>query len=231
MKTIRYMVLIGLVIVGCNGKALDAENPETKLEFNQALKDELAKMAETDQIAAFIPTGKYKELSREEWSSFKDSIFKTHTDRLHEIFSRHGYPGYDLVGEEGASNFWLMVQHADHDPEFQNNVLEKMKMEVDKGNAEAEKYGYLMDRVNLNTGKAQLYGTQVSYNTETCQAFPLNLADSANVNQRRQSIGLPPLEGYLNQMTEMHFEMNKESYLIRGIKEPKLYETPSNVDF
>jgi hypothetical protein len=36
---------------------------------------------------------------------------------------------------------------------------------------------------------------------------------------------LPPLEEYLNGMTQMHFEMNKEGYLKRGVKEPTLYKT------
>lgn len=64
----------------------------------------------------------------------------------------------------------------------------------------------------------------MTYNTKLCQAFPRDLADSANVNERRKSIGLPPIEEYLNQMTKRHFEMNKERYLSQGITEPKLYK-------
>ena len=43
------------------------------------------------------------------------------------------------------------------------------------------------------------------------------------MNKRRKSIGLEPIEIYLNGMSEMHFEMNKENMLKRGITEPKLY--------
>ena len=60
---------------------------------------------------------------------------------------------------------------------------------------------------------------------ETGQAYPKDLEDSLNVNERRKSIGLEPLEEYLNEMTEMHFEMNKEYYSEKGITEPKLYKT------
>ena len=79
--------------------------------------------------------------------------------------------------------------------------------------------------VRLNKGQPQVYGTQVDYNWEVCQAFPKTLEDSINVNQRRKKIGLPPLKEYLNQMSEMHFEINKAIFLEKGINGPKLYKT------
>lgn len=100
-----------------------------------------------------------------------------------------------------------------------------MKIEVDKSNASSSSYGLLVDRVNLNTGKAQIYGTQVTYNMNTGQAYPKKMEDSVNVNERRISIGLEPIEDYLNDMSEMHFEMNKEKYLNMGITEPYSYKT------
>nr|WP_252736462.1 DUF6624 domain-containing protein [Maribacter dokdonensis] len=129
-----------------------------------------------------------------------------------------------MAGKEGSQNFWLMVQHSDHNPDFQKEVLKKMKSEVDKGNAKPSNYGLLVDRVMLNIGKQQVYGTQVDYNMETGQAFPRDLKDRAEINKRRKSIGLEPIEEYLNGMSEMHFEMNKEGYLKKGIREPKLYK-------
>jgi len=219
------ILIIGLLLIGCkertsNGKEAQGE----KLKFNQTLADELNKMAEVDQIAAYIPQGEYEKMSKEEWNSFKDSVFTTHQIRLKQIFDKHGFVGFDLVGEEGSRNFWLMVQHSDHVPAFQKEVLKEMKIEVDKKNAIPSNYGLLVDRVNLNTGQKQIYGTQVTYNMETGQAYPKSLEDSLNVNERRKSIGLEPIEQYLNSMTEMHFEMNKENYLKKGVTEPKLYE-------
>lgn len=224
MKKILGIIIIGITLFGCKEKTSEKKEIQKKVEFNQNLADELKKMAEIDQIAAYIPQGKYKELTSEQWSSFKDSVFTTHQKRLKEIFDKYGFVGFDLVGEEGSQNFWLMVQHSDHNPNFQKEVLEKMKVQVEKQNAESSNYGFLMDRVNLNTGKPQIYGTQVDYNFDIAQAFPKNLADSANVNERRKSIGLEPIEQYLNRMTLMNFEMNKKLYLEKGITEPKLYK-------
>ncbi|MDF0706458.1 MAG: DUF6624 domain-containing protein [Bacteroidota bacterium] len=224
MKIHYYALFFCLLIASCKGKSSAEIEKEEKVVFDQSLADELERMAEVDQIAAYIPQGKYTEMSQEEWKSFKDSVFTTHQKRLTQIFDKHGFVGFDLAGENGSNNFWLMVQHSDHAPDFQKKVLQQMKIAVDHNNASPSNYGLLVDRVNLNTGLPQVYGTQVDYRFDVCQAFPKNLKDSANVNQRRSEIGLPPLEEYLNRMSKMHFEINKKIFLDKGIKGPKLYE-------
>ena len=84
-------------------------------------------------------------------------------------------------------------------------------------------YGLLTDRVKINTGEKQIYGTQVTYNSFG-QAYPKNLADSMNVNKLRAEVGLEPIEEYLNNMTQMHFEMNKKYLESKGITAPILYK-------
>ena len=225
MNKLLGILILGLVLFGCKQKNTETNVADEKIEFNQELADELEKMAEIDQIAAYIPQGKYKELSENEWNAFKDSVFTTNQKRIREIFEQHGFVGFDLAGENGSRNFWMIVQHSDHNPEFQKEVLVEMKKEVDKQNAISTNYGLLADRVNLNTGKAQIYGTQVTYNMNNGQAYPKKLADSINVNERRKSIGLKPIEEYLNEMSEIHFEMNKEYYSDKGITKMTFYKT------
>lgn len=224
-NNLLLLVIIGSIILGCKESTMEKKMPEEKVQFNQDLADELKKMAEVDQIAAYIPQGEYKKMSSEQWNAFKDSVFVTHEKRIKQIFDKNGFPGFDLVGKERSNDFWLMVQHSDHNPAFQKEVLEKMKIEVDKENAESSNYGLLVDRVKLNTGKKQVYGTQVTYNMETGQAYPRILEDSLNVNSRRTSIGLEAIEVYLNEMTKMHFMMNKKHYIEKGVTEPTFYKT------
>ncbi len=224
MNTLYKTLLISLLLLGCKEKPQEIKEPTQKTTFNQPLADELEQMAEIDQIAAYIPQGAYTQLSPEEWQAFKDSVFTTHQKRLKEIFDTHGFVGFDLAGEEGSQNFWLMVQHSDHNPVFQQEVLAKMKIAVENDNAIPSNYGLLVDRVHLNTGKPQVYGTQVDYNFEKAQAFPKNLADSANVNKRRAALGMEPLEDYLNDMSQSHYYMNQEFYKEKGIEGPTLYK-------
>jgi hypothetical protein len=99
-----------------------------------------------------------------------------------------------------------------------------MKTEVENGNANASHYGLLTDRIRINTGRKQVYGTQVAYHSKTGQAYPKPLVDSLMVNERRKAIGLEPLELYLNRMTEMHFEMNKSNFVKKGMNAPVFYD-------
>lgn len=195
-------------------------------KFNQPLADSLAKWVKVDQIAAYIRTDEYKNWSDERWDKFKDSVFTTHQRILADVFKKYGYPGYDQVGKVGSNNFWLMVQHCDKQPDFQTQVLKAMKNEVDKNNADPKNFAYLTDRININTGQKQVYATQLTYNTKLCQAMPRPLVDSANVNIRRKQVGLEPVEVYLNQMSRLHFEMNKKNYEEQGIHEPKIIPEP-----
>ncbi|RYG17401.1 MAG: hypothetical protein EOO07_11185 [Chitinophagaceae bacterium] len=200
----------------------------TSMAFGQkdkALRDTLLKRRIWDQKAAGLPpTG--IEFTSSYWKNFKDSVFLSHYHFLQKTFKKTGFPGNDLVGEDGANSFWLMTQHCDKWPDFQKKVLVSMKKQVDKKNASAVDYAYLTDRVALNTGGQQLYGTQVTYDQDSCMAKPKALKDPANVNARRKRIGMDVIEKYLNSMSEMHFLMNQAIYEKKGIKGPKLYVIP-----
>jgi len=116
-----------------------------------------------------------------------------------------------------------MVQHCDFDPQFQQKVLNLLEIEVSRKNASPSHYGLLTDRLRLNTGRKQLYGTQVTYNLETAQAYPRPTDDSLNLNARRLELGFSTIESYLNDMSQMHFEMNREYYIPKGITEPPIH--------
>ena len=81
-----------------------------------------------------------------------------HTTRMKEIIAKHGWPGRSLVGEDGAHAAWLLVQHAD--VSFMAQCLPLMERAVSAGEAFAKDYAYLLDRVRMNQGKPQVYGTQ-----------------------------------------------------------------------
>ncbi|AXY72973.1 hypothetical protein D3H65_02875 [Paraflavitalea soli] len=216
----KYPVLLLVTTLLLTGHICQAQNTAA---FNKALADSLNTWKDVDQIAANIPSGKYKELSREAWQHYKDSVFGNHKEIMENIFNRYGFPGYDLVGKDGSHHYWLMVQHCDKWPAFQEKVLTAMKKQVDKKNASPSDYAYLTDRVLLNTGRKQIYATQVTYNTDSCQALPRPTQDSLLINVHRKEMGLGSIEEYLNTMSSMHFEMNKTVYEQKGITKAKLY--------
>lgn len=116
---------------------------------------------------------------------------------LKDIFARYGYPNSDLVGIGGAHAFWMLVQHQDAHPGFQDSVLSKMEVEVAQQKASAADWAYLKDRVLVNTGRFQLYGTQMRLNADSTSYEPKPLADPRKVNERRSAVGLASLELYI----------------------------------
>jgi hypothetical protein len=214
----KILILSFIVIFGCSTKKINTQQSENiKLEFIE--------MHEIDQIAAnYKPNGKFENYPKENWSKFKDSVFTKHKNRIEELYNKHGYLGIKEIGKEGAFNFWLFVQHSDKYPEFQKRILKQMKKEVKKGNANANDYAYLVDRVKVNNGEKQMFGTQVDYRVNG-QAKPKNgLIDSINIEKIRTEYKLSKLTEYLNQMTEINFEMNREVLEKNGILKPVLYE-------
>ncbi|MGY1650802.1 DUF6624 domain-containing protein [Geodermatophilus sp. SYSU D01119] len=121
------------------------------------------------------------------------------TERLAQILDEHGWPGRDLVGEDGAEAAWAIAQHSDLDPAFQQRALELLRAAVAEGRASPGDLAHLTDRVAANTGQPQTYGTQVACTPEGPEpAVPL--ADEAAVEQLRADAGLDPWAHYLEEM-------------------------------
>lgn len=123
---------------------------------------------------------------------------------IKKIFEDCGYPGYDKVDTISSNNFWLLVQHSDRHPDFQDSVLVKMKIEVDKNNASAMLYAHLVDRVKVNANQLQVYGTQLEVNSTGTSFEPAPVIDPENLNERRKSVGLPPIEEYIEAVNKFH---------------------------
>ena len=128
-------------------------------------------------------------------------VTQKNTARMHQIVDAYGWPGKTLVGEDGANDAWLLVQHADEDREFQKRCLELMAAagpkEVSQGS-----FAYLVDRVRVGEGRPQVYGTQF-WTDESGQFGPRPIEDEALVDERRAGVGLGPLAEYRKTMMEL----------------------------
>jgi len=117
---------------------------------------------------------------------------------LREVITGVGWPGKSLVGEDGAHAAWLLAQHADSDPAFQRRCLDLLTAAVERGEATIVQQAYLTDRVLLHEGEPQEYGTQAIARDGRFEARKLR--DPDHVDQRRASVGLGSLAGYLARM-------------------------------
>jgi hypothetical protein len=113
--------------------------------------------------------------------------------KVKNIIDTHGWLGPDEVGKQGAQTIFLVIQHADS--LTQVTYFPAMQEAVKKCKAQPEALALLEDRILTNQGKEQIYGSQLKMNEAgKYEFFPIK--DEINVNKRRASVGLQPLEKY-----------------------------------
>ncbi len=212
------LFLLIVVFVGC--QPTNSNDQIGRHERNRTLQNTLDSMAVIDQMPYKLLTSS-ENLNRDSIYDLQTNIFISNCLLAQDILDEYGYPGFDLVGEESSKNYWLIVQHCDTFPDFQEKVLAEMKKHVDLKNASGRNYAYLTDRVRINANQPQRYGTQVRYDLDEGVALPKNLEDPENVNARRLAIGMESLEEYLDLVTTQHREMNRGRYEKMGILAPK----------
>jgi hypothetical protein len=119
-----------------------------------------------------------------------------HGDRLREILDEHGWPTEDLVGPEAARAAWLVAQHADHQLDVQRRAFALMSEAVDAGRASRYQLAFLHDRLLVNSGQPQIYGTQIA-DVRDGEPVPWPCEDWENVDVRRAEAGIPPFAEYV----------------------------------
>lgn len=161
-------------------KYMDFEKQNEVVRFPD-IALEIQRMAAEDQ--------KMREQSEKD-DSWDDVVDVKNSSRMKEIVGEIGWPTIAKVGSDAAYKAWLLVQHADHDVDFQNECLQLMK-EAPVQDVERVNIAYLEDRVCVNQGRGQLYGTQ--FTQENGQHVPRQIEDEINVDNRRVELGLGPL--------------------------------------
>lgn len=123
------------------------------------------------------------------------------TTFLKKIIAERGWPGRSLVGSEASNAAFLIVQHSP-DTTFQAQVLPLLEKAYLAGEAQGQQVALLTDRVAVQRGKPQVYGTQASV---VNGRFKLNpIADSANVDARRAKLGMPPVAAYMRILDSLY---------------------------
>lgn len=122
-----------------------------------------------------------------------EAVHIRNASRLRELIAQHGWPNEDVAGQDGAEAAWFIAQHAIGEPEFQRAALSMTQACAAQGKLPAWHAAFLEDRIALHEGRPQRYGTQWVDDPRDGLIRPWKLAEPANVNQLRASVGLDPL--------------------------------------
>lgn len=176
---------------------LAAQTPAADSASMDALRRELLEMGRVDQEVreGFSP----ESVQDTAYMLRMMRVDSAHTARIREIMATHGWPGISRVGREAANAAFLLVQHT-ADNALQAEALRLMQA-APPGNVALPDLALLTDRVRVRQGLPQLYGSQFHVVDSRWVADPID--DMARLDERRASMGLPPMADYVRMIAEM----------------------------
>ena len=154
---------------------------------NDGIAAEIVAMAKLDQAMR-----RAAALDPKAWDA---AIDRANTARLREIVDKVGWPTTSRVGSAAEHAAWLLVQHATHDLAFAKRALALMRQQP-PGEVCPKHIAYLEDRIETLEGRPQRFGTQLRRGASGAWET-LPLADEAQVDELRASVGLGTLRDYL----------------------------------
>jgi hypothetical protein len=192
VKKLHLAVVIAVTICGFANRCTLGDSPD-RPQIDEELRCEILYRKDVDQQArlAVIRSGDF-QTNPSVLQKIVDEIDLPNTDRMKQIVARYGWPGKSLVGDDGASAAWLLVQHSE-DLSFMQQCLALMEAAAAKGEVSPRDVALLTDRVRWRQGKPQVYGTQFTQSSAGGDFAPHPIEDETHVDERRKSVGLPPM--------------------------------------
>ena len=196
----------------CLWLAVAACNPGAKQVISgqdSAYREELLSRLKTDQAVRDTFTRDMRTLG---WPSATTAahmavVDSSNTGWLRRKILTEGFPTPEQVGRDGVNAAFLLVQHADADPDFQERVLPMIEAAYRRGTIDGQNLGLLTDRILKARGQHQRYGTQTTMKGGRLVIDPID--DSANVDDRRAMLGLPPLKVYKRMLDSIYAPISK----------------------
>jgi hypothetical protein len=187
-----------------------AKSEIAAVRANQALIRELGGMGEMSLVIRDKFLKLRKDATPEErdqllavWNADYAQVDAENTREMWKLLSGRGWFRQSEVGDRTASLAFDVVQHSD-DLKLQEGVLAKMEPLLTDHEVRGEDYALLYDRVALQEGRPQRYGTQGTHCENGKYAVPPDVEDPARLDQRRAQMGMEPMAGYLVELDEMY---------------------------
>lgn len=173
----------------------NADPSETTLA---ALKSELETIFSKDQTFRRIYLDAEKTLGKNsnEMAYFwevveaQDKVFQK---KVTDIIDTYGWLSISQVGRLANATLWTVLQHGSVSSKEKYAPL--LKASVLRNESQAIHYARLIDRMLVNSDKAQRYGTQIDYDShETATFFEIERPEY--INKRRKELGLPTIQEF-----------------------------------
>ena len=177
-------------------------SPSEKLKYMTDIDQSLRRLFSTSDVNTHFE-------NQEEIDTFKEGLFTRlfkvdafNTSELESMLEGRGWFRDDKDGDGAGNLAWLVAQHADQRPDFQERVLTLIEAELGAPGVSKSNYAYLYDRVQVrfmegdeNTTRTQRYGTQGRC-TGPGIWEPHTLEEPDRIDELRKEVGLGPIADY-----------------------------------
>jgi hypothetical protein len=175
---------------------------KAEANYNKPLYKELTAIFDDDQTGRQqieVIDNKYGRDSKEMKALWADIAHKDSIDliKVKTVLDKYGWLGSNVVGDKGNAALFLVIQHAEKAD--RDKYLPMMRDAVKRGNASGANLALMEDRSALESGKKQIYGSQIGRDMKTGKYYIDPIEDEANVDKRRATVGLGPLADYAAQ--------------------------------
>ena len=122
--------------------------------------------------------------------------------------ARNGWFDIPRYGTAADNAAWLMVQHADGDPDYQAYIASVLAAKARSGETNSQNFAHLTDRIAVRVGLPQKYATQMEC-VDGAWLAP-NVDDPEGLDARRAEMGLPPYREQVAQRRNLHCGKQKQ---------------------
>lgn len=175
--------------------------------FRMIIKDQGLMYAGNIARRKFIQNGGYFDSpSIFPLLAMEEQNLKENETRLIELLDIHGWPTASAVTEYAAAGASLVINHTDY--ETRSKYFPMLEKAFLAGEAQPLRYAKMKDRILVEEGKEQLYGTQIKFEGLRKEPFPIQ--DPHSVDLRRAKIGLGPLGIYLKERFNIEWHVEQQ---------------------
>jgi hypothetical protein len=213
LQIVNFLLLV-LIAVACNQKESATKvlknnySPNAKLsslfaghELSASLTKQLDSIYDLDQtdrqklMLLIKKDGLRSKKVRNLWSKIEE-LDAVNLLEVKSILDQYGWLGVEAIGKKGNAALFLVIQHADQ--QTREKYLPMMRTAAKQNRAALSDLALLEDRLALEQGKKQLYGSQMGFNEKTQRYYVLPIEKPEHVDERRKSMGLSDMKSHLS---------------------------------
>ncbi len=191
------------------------ESPQN-VTFNKKLHDELRKLALKTETLFY--NGIEKDLADQAFTKRVGEARDRNNARLCQILKEFGWPSSALVGKDGMNAVFYLIRNS-RQLDLQLALLPMVIAAVKQGDGEKHQVADLVDRIRVDLGMKQLFGTQVKVSNGFLVLTPIE--DEAHVDDRRKQFGMSPLAPHLRELQRQY-----QTPLLRAVAPSQPLATP-----